>query len=78
MDQQKQMCQPIYKVTMYMTPEQWESLSIWSAPHASALDPKCPWLLLIHDGDKREEYFEAFHKSVAYEASETIYTTTSD
>lgn len=50
----------IYKVELYLTPEQWDRLSKWSLTQ-----PMCPddpeegaWLGLFHHGNAREEYIK--------------------
>jgi hypothetical protein len=43
----------IYKVTLYMTPCQWNRLSAWSALH-----PEDSWIMLLHESDARVDYEE--------------------
>ena len=47
---QKEMSEPVYKLTLYMSPSQWDNLSRWSASIES------PWLYLLHEVNKNEEY----------------------
>lgn len=63
------MTEKIWKVTLYMTNEQWEELSKWSAP----ITP--PWLYMEHEPSPKGEYEE---KKQALDESipgEMIYTT---
>ena len=48
----------VYKVTLYMTPPQWERLSEWSAPSAGKGGDEAPWLHLSHECDKHAEHAE--------------------
>ena len=43
----------IYKVTLFMTPCQWNRLSTWSALH-----PEDSWIMLLHESDARVDYEE--------------------
>ena len=47
----------VYKLTIYMTPKQWDIMSKWSANDCASCDPKrAPWLHLSHEHDKYDEY----------------------
>lgn len=64
----------IYKLTIFLTPAQWDVLSLWSAQ----LHPKqSPWLHLEHRHDAANEY--AIRKNEILEADKgeitIIYTT---
>ena len=41
----------IYKVTLYMTPCQWDRMSTWSAQYVEDT-----WMMLIHKGEAQEDY----------------------
>lgn len=69
------MSKVVYKVELYMSPEQWRNLSEWSLPHAAGDDARRPWLMLIHHGDKTDEYVELEKRLVGSVASEVVYTT---
>lgn len=47
---QTQIPEPIMKVTLYMTPSQWNSMSQWSASTESH------WLCMMHETNKNAEY----------------------
>lgn len=50
--------QDVARVTLYLTPTQWQRLSKWSAPGAAAGGLDAPWLYLSHESGKRAEYNE--------------------
>lgn len=39
----------VSRLTMHVTPPQWERLSAWSAPGAAAGGERAPWLHLSHE-----------------------------
>ena len=45
----------VYKLTIYVTPEQWDCLSAWSAPGAVSGGDRAPWLHLEHESGKYDE-----------------------
>ena len=49
----------VIKVTVYMTSQQWDRMSAWSAPlvvrHAEGVG-SAPWLHLTHEIGKTKEY----------------------
>jgi len=47
--------EPVYKITVYLTFNQWCELSAWSAPRSKPGELG-PWLLLFGDGDMQDEY----------------------
>lgn len=49
----------VHKVTLYMTPRQWNKLSQWSANDVASEDlSRAPWLRLEHDHKGYDEYLE--------------------
>ena len=49
----------IAKLTIYVTPEQWNRLSSWSATDvASREESRLPWLHLRHESNMDEEFIK--------------------
>jgi len=66
----------IYKVELFLTPKQWQQMAVWSLPHADGDNPDCPWLLMLHHGDKTDEYqYKKTNLNVPYSSSNIVYTT---
>ena len=69
----------IYKVTMFMTPQQWDRLSAWSAPLAgNATHQNEPWLMLFHEADMRDEYNAMKKAQAALRMGTIVYETPVD
>ena len=52
------MSKPVHKVTIYMTPEQWDVLSKWSIQRAPVGGELATWLHLSHECNKHAELLE--------------------
>lgn len=63
----------VYKVTMFMTPDQWDRISKWSAPGAVAGGDRAPWLHLEHEHDKYADY-QSVLSQVHHDLSSFPYT----
>ena len=51
----------VFKVTLHMTPSQWNSMSQWSASI-----PESPWLCMMHETNKNAEYAQSKEDTVPY------------
>lgn len=62
MDKMEEAMQNVMKLTVYMTPQQWDRFSAWSAPlvvgHAEGHGSP-PWLHLEHEIVQTKEYTDA-------------------
>ena len=51
---------------MYMTSQQWDRMTHWSAPlvvqHAEGVEKDGPWLLLEHEINKIKEYTDVVNE----------------
>jgi hypothetical protein len=47
---------PVFKLTIYVTPTQWDRMSHWSATQLDQGDQNRPWLHLQHEVGKYQEY----------------------
>lgn len=70
--------EPVYKITAYMTPSQWNRMSEWSATHYKGSEhEQSPWLYMIHETNKSMECAQLKNDMSKQTPDKCIYTSDS-